>query len=127
MTTLKKIQTDQAPRAIGCYSQGICWENLGFLSGQIGMDPQTLELVGDDCASQLQQIFKNMSALLSSLGADFTRIVKLTVFMTDLKEYGLLNELMQQYFQPPYPARSVVQVVALPKKAVIEIEAIVAL
>lgn len=118
------VQTDNAPQAVGSYSQAIRTGNWVFLSGQIGLDPKTMQMVEGDVGQQIEQILRNMKAVLSSVGGDFSHIVKLTVFLTDMDHYSILNEAMKSHFVLPYPARSVVQVSSLPKNAMIEIEAV---
>ncbi len=118
------IQTDNAPQAVGCYSQAIRTGNWIFLSGQIGLDPKTMQMVEGEVQSQIEQILCNMKAVLKSVGGDFSHIVKLTVFLTDMNDYPILNDVMKKHFALPYPARSVVGVSSLPKNALIEIEAV---
>lgn len=124
MVTKHRIQTDQAPQAIGAYSQGIRSGNSVYLSGQVGLNPQTMQLVEGGAKPELEQIMRNMKAVLASVGGDFTHIVKLTVFLKDLTDYALVNEVMKNHFTQPYPARSVVEISALPLGALVEIEAI---
>jgi reactive intermediate/imine deaminase len=124
MVTKHRIQTDQAPQAIGAYSQGIRSGNAVYLSGQVGLNPQTMQLVEGGAKPELEQIMRNMKAVLASVGGDFTHIVKLTVFLKDLTDYALVNEVMKNHFTQPYPARSVVEISALPLGALVEIEAI---
>lgn len=124
MVTKHRIQTDQAPQAIGAYSQGIRSGNSVYLSGQVGLNPQTMQLVEGGVKPELEQIMRNMKAVLASVGGDFTHIVKLTVFLKDLTDYALVNEVMKNHFTQPYPARSVVEISALPLGALVEIEAI---
>lgn len=119
----KKISTDKAPAAIGPYSQGIETENLIFLSGQIPLDPETMELVTGD-ENQIRQVFKNIEALCKEVGLDFNHIVKLNVSLQDLSLFGLVNEIMKELFQEPFPARAALQVARLPLDSSIEIEAI---
>lgn len=121
------IYTDKAPSPIGTYSQAIKVDNTVYLSGQIGMLPVTGELVGEKFEEQINQIFSNIEAVTHAAGGDFSKISKLTVFLTDLKYFPLVNEAMQKRFLPPYPARSAVEVKALPKGALVEIEAIMSL
>ncbi len=120
-----QLQTDSAPAAIGTYSQGIRVGNTLYLSGQIPLDPKTMELVSDDFKDQTKQVFKNITALCTAAGCDLDSIVKLTVFLTDFAKFPILNEVMQPLFKDSFPARSTVEVSALPKNAQIEIEAIV--
>lgn len=118
------IQTEQAPTAVGCYSQAIRSGNWLFLSGQIGLEPALMHIVDGGVRAQLEQIIRNMRAVLVAAGGDLSNIVKQTVFLTDLSHYALVNELMMEHFKLPYPARSLVQVSGLPLGALIEIEAV---
>lgn len=124
MVTKHRIQTDQAPQAIGAYSQAIRSGNSVYLSGQVGLNPQTMQLVEGGIHAQLEQIMRNMKGVLTAVGGDFSHIVKLTVFLKDLNDYALVNEVMKNHFTQPYPARSVVEISALPLGALVEIEAI---
>ena len=124
MVSKHRIHTDNAPEAVGCYSQAIRTGNWVFLSGQIGLDPKTMQMVEGDVQKQLEQILRNMKAVLGAVGGDFTHIVKLTVFLTNMSHYQVLNDVFKAHFTMPYPARSVVEVSALPKGALIEVEAV---
>jgi len=117
------IQNPLAPAAIGPYSQAIQVDNLLFISGQIPLDPQTNQLVAGDIKIQTHQIFKNIGQILKSANLDYQNIVKFTVFLTDLSHFTKVNEVFQEFLTEPFPARSTVQVTALPKNAQIEIEA----
>lgn len=117
------IVTDQAPAAIGTYSQGIEHNGVYYFSGQIGLDPATNQLV-EGLQQQAQQILRNIDGLLDACGLTRQQILKTTVFLTDLGQFSQVNELYQSYFESPYPARSCVEVSRLPKDAVIEIEVI---
>jgi len=121
------ISTDQAPAAIGSYSQAVRVENTVYLSGQIPLDPQTMELIGDEIREQITQVFKNLMALVQAAGGSPADVVKLTVFLSDLQHFPLLNEIMAEYFVPPYPARAAVGVSQLPRGAQLEIDAIMVL
>jgi len=121
------VQTDQAPQAIGTYSQAVKTGNLVFLSGQIGLDPSTMELVSDDTKNQIDRVFSNLQAVCKAAGGDLGKVVKLTVYLTDLADFPTVNEVMANYFQSPYPARAAVGVAALPKGAAVEMDAILAL
>ena len=125
----KPIQTDSAPAAIGTYSQAISTlaAKTVFISGQIPLDPSSMEMVGDDFDVQAHQVFKNLSAVADAAGGQLSDCVKLTIYLTDLANFQALNEIMASYFSTPYPARAAVQVSALPKGAAIEIDAIMAL
>lgn len=122
----KAIHTQHAPNAIGPYSQAIDLGQLVFLSGQIGLDPLTMEMVSGGFAAEAAQVFKNMQAVIEAVGLTFAHVVKLTIFLTDFADFASLNEIMKQHFTQPYPARSTVQVAALPKGALVEVEAILA-
>lgn len=124
MVTKHRIQTEQAPLAVGCYSQAIRSGNWVFVSGQIGMNPQTMQLVEGGAVAELEQIMRNLKAVLAAVGADLTHVVKATVFLKDLGHYTILNEIMEKHFSLPYPARSAVEVAGLPRGALIEIEVI---
>ncbi len=125
--TFKKnvISTDKAPAAVGTYSQGVFFNGVFYFSGQIGLDAKTGELAAGFDA-QLENVLKNIDGLLSSQDLTRENIVKTTIFMTDLAQFGKVNEAYTKFFTPPYPARSTVQVSALPKGAVVEIEVIAA-
>lgn len=117
------IQTDKAPKAVGTYSQGVKFGDIFYFSGMLGLDPQTGNLAqGFD--GQLAQILKNIDGLLESQGLKRTNILKSTIFMTDLADFPKVNKAYEEYFTAPFPARSCVQVSALPRSAVIEIEVI---
>ena len=121
----KKIQTNKAPAAIGPYSQGIETETLIFLSGQIPLDPDSMELVEGD-ENQIRQVFKIVQALCEEAGLDLNHIVKLNVSLQDLAFFNLVNEIMKELFTEPYPARAALQVAKLPLNSSIEVEAILA-
>ncbi len=119
------IADAHAPAAVGPYSQGIAAGGWVFLSGQIPIDPQSGELVAGDVTAQTEQILRNLNALLRSVGAQRHQVVKTTVYLVDLADFSKMNAAYAQFFMPPYPARSTVQVAALPKGAQVEIEAII--
>ena len=119
----KKINTEKAPAAIGPYSQGIETDTLIFLSGQIPLDPETMELVTGD-ENQIRQVFKNIAALCEEVDLSFDHIVKLNVSLKDLGLFGLVNDLMKELFDEPFPARAALQVAKLPLDSSIEVEAI---
>ena len=104
----KVINTPHAPQAIGTYSQAIKVDRTVYLSGQIPLAPSTMTLVNGDMASQIRQVFNNLRAVAQAAGGDLADIVKLNVFLTDLTHFTLVNEIMADYFQPPYPARAAV-------------------
>lgn len=120
-----KITSDNAPKAIGPYSPALQIGDFMYFSGQLPVDPKTNELVEDNIKVQTRQSLRNLKALLNEVGLDTRHIVKTTVFMTDLSEFNDMNEVYALFFDEPYPARSCVQVAALPKGAKIEIEALV--
>ena len=124
---LKRIQTPDAPQAIGPYSQAIAAGNTVYFSGQIAIDPMTASLVSGGITEQMQQIMRNMQAVAAASGGALKNIVKLSIFLTDLANFEVVNTIMQDYFRPPYPARSTFAVKALPKAALVEIEAIMVL
>ena len=119
----KKINTEKAPAAIGPYSQGIETDTLIFLSGQIPLDPETMELVTGD-ENQIRQVFKNIAALCEEVDLNFNHIVKLNVSLQDLGLFGLVNDIMKELFDEPFPARAALQVAKLPLDSSIEVEAI---
>ena len=121
--TKHPIQTSDAPEAIGTYSQAVAAGNTIYLSGQIGLDPQTMEMT-EGFDAQAHRVFANLRAVAAASGGTLDDIVKLTVFLSDLTNFVKLNEIMTQYFTNPYPARSAVGVSQLPRGALVEIEAI---
>tara|TARA_R110000787_G_scaffold170629_9_gene283303 strand:+ start:2690 stop:3073 length:384 start_codon:yes stop_codon:yes gene_type:complete len=125
--TRKIIQTDQAPAAIGTYSQAVQCGNTVYLSGQIPLDPQTMKLCDASMEEQIHRVFKNLSAVTQAAGGSLAKIAKLNIFLTDLSDFALVNEVMAQYFEAPYPARAAVQVSALPRDACIEADAVMVL
>jgi len=118
------ISTDKAPAAIGPYSQGVRAGEFLFLSGQIALDPKTMTVVEGDVAAQAEQVLKNMKGALESQGLDFSDVVKTTVFIKDMNDFGKINEIYGKSFTKDAPARSCVEVARLPKDVLIEIEAI---
>jgi reactive intermediate/imine deaminase len=118
------ITTDQAPRAIGTYSQAVKVGNTVYLSGQIPLEPATMQLLEGDMRSQIVRVFENLKAIATAAGGSLADIVKLTVYLTDLNHFPLVNEVMATYFKEPYPARAAVGVVQLPKGATVEMDAI---
>jgi reactive intermediate/imine deaminase len=121
------ISTTDAPAAIGTYSQAVRVGNTIWVSGQIPLDPATKELVKGDIEAQTRQVFDNMKAIVMAAGASFDDVVKATVFLIDLSHFALVNKVMAEYFNEPYPARAAVGVAALPRGAQVEVECIVAL
>lgn len=122
--SFRVIETAAAPRAIGTYSQALRSGSLVFLSGQIPLDPATMVLVSEDPRAQIVQVFENLEAVAAASGAELRHIVKLSVFLTDLAHFPLVNEVMAERFKPPYPARSAIGVAALPRGAKVEMDAI---
>lgn len=121
------INTPAAPQAIGVYSQAVKCGNTVYLSGQIPLDPVSMTLVSGDFAAQAAQVFANLQAVANAAGGSLAHIVKLTIYLIDLAQFSVLNEIMASYFSAPYPARATIQVSALPKAAQIEIDAIMVL
>lgn len=122
----KIIQTDDAPAAIGAYSQAVRAGNLVFLSGQIPLDPRTMELVEGDFEARARRVFDNLAAVARAAGGGLDDVVKLTVYLTDLGNFGTVNAVMADYFSEPWPARAAVGVASLPKGADVEAEAVLA-
>ena len=117
------IKTDLAPAAVGTYSQGVEVNGTYYFSGQIGLDPKTMEM-RPDFKTQISQIFSNIDGLLKSQNLTRENIVKTTVFVTSLNNFAMVNEAFEQFFKPPYPARSTVELTKLPKDGLVEIEVI---
>ena len=124
MANKEPIQTSDAPAAIGPYSQAIKSGPFVFLSGQIPLDPEFMELVGSGIEEQTQQVFKNLSAVADAAGGSLDDIVKLTIYLTDLGLFATVNSIMAEHLAEPYPARATLEVSALPKGAIVEIEAV---
>ena len=120
----KVIQTGDAPEAIGTYSQAVKVGRMVFISGQIPLDPVTMELVDGGVDAQIRQVFDNLAAVAEAAGGELADVVKLTVYLTDLGNFSRVNEIMAQYFDEPYPARAAIGVAGLPKCAVVEMDAI---
>ncbi len=121
------IHTDDAPAAIGTYSQAIKSGSTVYVSGQIPLDPKTMAFVSDEIQPQIHQVFKNLSAVAKAAGGSLNEIAKLNIFLTDLSCFPLVNEIMAEYFEQPYPARAAVGVKELPKGAQVEMDAIIEL
>ncbi len=121
------IKTSKAPQAIGTYSQAVRVNDTVYLSGQIPLAPETMEMVGADIALQIRRVFDNLSAVAEAAGGSLNDIVKLNVFLVDLVHFPVVNEIMAQYFQEPFPARAAVGVAALPKGAEVEMDAVMVL
>ncbi len=120
------ISTDKAPKAIGTYSQAICVTGGStiYLSGQIPLVPETMEMVSDDIDAQIDQVFKNLTEVCKESGGSLNDIVKLNIFLTDLSNFPTVNEIMAQYFDEPYPARAAVGIKELPKGSQVEMDGV---
>jgi len=128
MTTHKTtVKTDNAPAAIGTYSQAVVVGSTVYLSGQIPLVPATMALVGDTPKEQIHQVFRNLAAVAEAAGGSLDHVVRVGVFLTDLTHFALVNEIMAQYFHEPYPARAAVGVASLPRGALVEMDAIMQL
>ena len=127
MSNKAVIHTDKAPAAIGTYSQTVKAGNTVYLSGQIPLIPETMELVEGGFEAQADQVFKNISAVVEASGGELADIVKLNIYLTDLSNFPIINEVMSRYFQQPYPARAAVGISELPKGSLVEIEGVVVL
>ena len=125
--TREIIQTDRAPQAIGTYSQAVRSGNTVYMSGQIPLIPESMELVEGDMEAQIRRVFDNLSAVAEAAGGSLADVVKLNVFLPDLGHFAIVNAVMAEYFQPPYPARAAVGVAALPKGAQVEMDAVMEL
>ena len=121
------IKTEKAPAAIGPYSQAIKVHNTVYLSGQIPLVPKTMELVGSDIVDQATQVFKNLSAVCEAAGGTLKNIVKLNIFLTDLSDFRLVNEVMKKNMEEPFPARAAIGVKQLPRDAKIEVDGVMVL
>lgn len=122
--SLKVISTEKAPAAIGPYSQAIISGNLVYTSGQIPLKPVTGELVTETIEAQTRQVLENLSAVLEAAGTSLKNVIKTTVFIKDMKDFAVINRIYGEYFSVPFPARSCVEVAALPRDVKIEIEAV---
>jgi 2-iminobutanoate/2-iminopropanoate deaminase len=118
------VYTDKAPRPIGPYSQAVKVGGLVYTSGQIALDPKTGALVAGDVAKETEQVFANLAAVLEAAGSGLDRAIKITVFLTDMGQFSKVNEIYARFFREPFPARSTVQVAALPKGVAVEIEVV---
>ena len=127
MSNKFSVKTPDAPQAIGPYSQAVKKDSLVFISGQIPLVPGTTELIGTNLSEQTHRVFKNLQSVAEASGGGLNDIVKLTIYLTDLSAFAIVNEIMASYFIEPYPARATIEVSALPKSALVEIEAILAL
>ncbi|HEX7114942.1 MAG TPA: RidA family protein [Steroidobacter sp.] len=121
------IDTPKAPKAVGTYSQAVKCGNTVYVSGQIPLDPESGQLVTGSIEAQIRRVFENLQAVITAAGGTFANVVKLNVFLTDLKNFATLNTIMAEYFSEPYPARAAVQVSALPRGAEVEMDCVVEL
>ncbi|CAI8330613.1 MAG: Putative reactive intermediate deaminase TdcF [Flavobacteriaceae bacterium] len=122
MNDMKKIiKSDKAPEAIGTYSQAVKKGNIIFLSGQIPLNPESMELV-EGIENQIHQVFKNILAIIAAADASLDDLVKLNIYLTDLSNFALLNSIMKEYFSEPYPARAAIGVASLPKDSLVEVD-----
>lgn len=127
MAKLKEaVRTEKAPAPVGPYSQAVVFGELVFSSGQIALDPATGQMVSDSIEAEAEQVFRNLAAVLEAAGSGMDRAVKVTVFLTDLADFGRVNEVYARVFGEPFPARSCFEVSALPKGARVEVEAVAA-
>ncbi len=127
MTNKSIIQTTKAPKAIGTYSQAVKAGDTVYLSGQIPLDPETMEMVEGGFGDQARRVFDNLRAVCEAAGGTMQDLVKVNIYLTDLANFGELNEIMATYFQEPYPARAAVGVASLPKGALVEMEGVLVL
>lgn len=121
------IATDQAPAAIGTYSQAVKVNNTVYLSGQIPLIPETMEMVEGDIEAQIHQVFKNLTAVCQAAGGSLQDIAKLNIFLTDLGHFAIVNQVMAEYFEQPYPARAAIGVAQLPRDAGVEMDGVLEL
>ena len=123
----KAVQTDAAPQAIGTYSQALAVDRTVYLSGQIPLDPESMQIVAGGIRREVEQVLANLGAVSAASGGSLTDVVKLTVYLTDLNDFETVNQVMASEFDEPYPARAAVQVAALPRGARVEIDAVLVL
>jgi 2-iminobutanoate/2-iminopropanoate deaminase len=121
---MQSINSEDAPKAIGPYSQAVAYKDLLFVSGQLGLNPKTGNIEEKTIAGQTRQVMSNIQAILVSAGSDLTRVLKCTVFLSDISEFNEFNKVYGEYFGPPPPARSTVQVAKLPRDAKVEVDVI---
>lgn len=127
MSNKSVIQTDKAPQAIGTYSQAVKAGDTVYLSGQIPLVPETMEVVAGDFAANTRQVFENLKAVCEAAGGSLQDIVKLNIYMTDLANFATVNEVMASYFHEPYPARAAIGIASLPKGVPVEMDAVMVL
>jgi reactive intermediate/imine deaminase len=125
--TKQVIKTDKAPKAIGTYSQAVRVDSTVYLSGQIPLVPETMQIVQGDVGAQIERVFENLKAIVEAAGGTFANVVKMTVYLTDLANFARVNEVMASHFQEPFPARAAIGVAALPKGVAVEVDAILVL
>ena len=121
---MKPISTPDAPAAIGTYSQAVRAGDTVYLSGQIPLDPKTMKIVEGDFEAQARRVFDNLRAVCRAAGGDFDRVVRVTVYLTDLANFAKVNEVMSQYFKEPFPARAAIGVASLPRGSWVEVDAV---
>lgn len=121
------ISTDKAPQAIGTYSQAVKVNNTVYVSGQIPLVPETMEVLEGSVEEQIHLVFKNLQAIITAAGGNFDNVVKLNIFLTDLSNFPTVNQVMAQYFTEPYPARAAIGVKELPKAVAVEMDAVLEL
>ena len=121
---MKPISTPDAPAAIGTYSQGVRAGDTVYLSGQIPLDPKSMKIVEGDFEAQARRVFDNLRAVCRAAGGDFDRVVRITVYLTDLANFAKVNEVMATYFREPFPARAAIGVASLPRASLVEIDAV---
>jgi reactive intermediate/imine deaminase len=121
------INTDKAPQAIGTYSQAVKVNNTVYLSGQIPLNPETMEMIDGDIEAQIRRVFDNLTAVCEAAGGKLQDIVKLNIFLTDLSNFATVNVVMSEYFEQPYPARAAIGVAQLPKDSAVEMDGILEL
>ncbi|OIQ48462.1 MAG: reactive intermediate/imine deaminase [Gammaproteobacteria bacterium MedPE] len=127
MANKEIIATENAPAAIGTYSQAVKVDNTVYLSGQIPLVPSSMEMVSEDFEAQVVQVFDNLTAVTKAAGGNMNDIVKLNIFMTDLSNFATVNDVMSRYFEQPYPARAAIEVSALPKGSQVEMDGVMVL
>ena len=121
---MKPVSTPDAPAAIGTYSQAVRAGDTVYLSGQIPLDPKTMKIVDGDFEAQARRVFENLRAVCRAAGGDFDRVVRVTVYLTDLANFAKVNEVMSQNFKEPYPARAAIGVASLPRGSLVEVDAV---
>jgi reactive intermediate/imine deaminase len=125
--TREIIKTDQAPQAIGTYSQAVRVGSTVYLSGQIALDPETMTMVDGDTETEIRRVLDNLAAVARAAGGSLDKMVKLNVFLVDLSNFALVNQVMAEYFQEPYPARAAIGVASLPRDASVEMDGVLEL